>query len=149
MDLSDILAFIAIIVSIIVYFRGERINKGINKHNSNQKFFEKIYFDYMIHKIPSAWNQFDQSSGLLEEPGDNLNKVINEMLDQSLFYKFFNRTFYNDLSKILIELDDLLVDSGNHKGDKLIYQDYKDRVNGLINKLYSKLKEQYSDLRDI
>lgn len=78
-----------------------------------------------------------------------MDKLVLEILDKAIFYKYFEKDFkdfYGKISVILINLDEKLVGSSEHNISKPLFRKYKEEINNLINELYSELKIYYSEI---
>lgn len=105
------------LISLFGCFYTNKQTKKMNNLNIKARYFEKIFDDYLIYKIPEArmYIRFNESGKL-----DDFQKLIDilcEMRKAALFFKFDNKSFYSDLKSSTQELEDYLSKCGNRKFD--------------------------------
>lgn len=149
---QNIIEFGALIVSIIALlysFKTHRDNKKTSKLTTektlNKEFFEKIYFDYMIEKLPDALYKIESISGNAAQECDAMNDLIIEILDKSIFYKYFDEGFYEKIKAAIIKLEDELFEASTSRSDT-IFREHRDKVINLTKKLYEELRTYYSGM---
>ncbi len=140
LTLSNIISIIAIIISIYTV----KTNKKNNKKTLNKNFFEKIFFEDMVEKIPSLLNKIEKDKLNFSKNCEELDQVINKMLDKCAFYKFFAPDFYKKVKDILIKLDEELMLEPNREISVEVFKNKVSKIIELINELYKVLKEYYS-----
>lgn len=100
MNTSDILATIAIFVSIFtfiinLYFENKRL-----KRESDAKFFQDIYFKYMKDRVPKveANISFNSTTNRLEGVKPMI-VLLQNLRKKTTPYKFVDREFYENFTK--------------------------------------------------
>lgn len=148
MSIDNYLSIIAIVISIASIVYTYITAKRVTQKTLNKDFFEKIYFDYIIVKIPEALLQLEYKSELVETENEctKLNNLIQEVLNKSIFYKFFDKEFYENVRKILIELDELTICASEPRLSTETFREYKLKITESINSLYKVLKDYYSKI---
>lgn len=139
---SCIISIISLGMSIRTFYK----NKKIAEKNLNKKFFEDIYSEYMIDKIPQTLLKLQSDKLKFNKSCEELEKLVNEILDKSVFYKFFDPNFYDNTKKVLIEIDDKLVGLPNKEVSSELLLKYSEEINELVKRLYDVLKKYYSKI---
>lgn len=107
-NLELVLSIIAIVISIITIFIEFCGNQRVNRINLEANFYEKIYNEFLIDKIPNARNAIVYNNNKVSG-ADELIDVLNDMRRKSLFFKYKEEKFYNTLCKKLQDLENELV----------------------------------------
>lgn len=111
-ELSDVLAAIAIVVSVLSFKRGESTSKKINEMNLESGFFEFIFKEKMTKDIPAIMNSLKTDDAeAFSKRIETLDDVFVGIIEKAGFYKFFAPKFYNLLYKKIIEIDDFIMQS--------------------------------------
>lgn len=142
----------ALIVSIgafIYSFKTHKDNQKIAKNTTektlNKEFFEKIYFVYMIEKLPNALYKLESKSGSATQECDDMKAIVIEILEKSIFYKYFDEEFYNKIKSVTIDLESELMNASTSQ-NSTIFRTHRDTVIELTKKLYEELKTYYSGM---
>ncbi|KEH89612.1 hypothetical protein Z965_02395 [Clostridium novyi A str. BKT29909] len=149
MNIKNILDIIAIIVSIasaIFSFKATKVTKKVANKTLNKKFFEDIYFNEIIEKLPYTLSKIQSKEGRLSKNCNDAIKIIMRLLDKSKFYKYFDEKFYGEISGVLIELDENLVLMCDEKLLKENLEKYISKTQALTNKFYSILRQYYFEI---
>lgn len=120
-----ILSIIAIIVSVSTAIFEYMYNKKINRTNLEAEFFITIYGKSLMEKIPKARQVIHYDGVSISDTQDLIDELNNIRLS-SLFYKYSDRTYYDELCNKLQSLEDVLI-----KTDKLSGDDYAVFINNL------------------
>lgn len=139
---SVIISIIALYLSIKTYKR----NKKVAEKTLNKKFFDDIFSDYLLEKIPRCLTEIEKDRGLIRENSSDFNKIINEMLEEAMFYKYFENDFYKKISKIVVAIDEKTIVSPNGNSSTEVVDEYKKNLNSLVEDLYKELKDYYSKI---
>lgn len=135
---------IGTLIAIVSLVKTLRLEKQINKVTLNAKFFEEIFFESIIHKIPSQFNkiEFDGKKIILDY--DACSDIVTDLLDNAKFYKYFKEEFYLKLKNNLIGIDDLLQSWPDKEYDVDDFVKQKGIMDNKIEALYKVLKQEYS-----
>lgn len=139
------IAFLAFIFSIINHKDNKKTSKTTTEKTLNKEFFERIYFDYMIDKLPSALSDLESKSENACDECESMEKIVLEILDKSIFYKYFDSDFYNKIKAIIIKLDEELVLAGECRNNTL-FRERRDNIIRLTQNLYEILRLYYSGM---
>ena len=102
MDASDIIAIVAIVVGGIVAlfttFMSIRFSSRANRDTLMSVFYAETYKNYLMKRIPIAKDHISYSmlKGYLHGTGD-LEQVLLDLRNDSLYFEFFNPDFYQEL----------------------------------------------------
>lgn len=142
----------ALIVSIIALFysfkthsENKKTTQRTTEKTLNKEFFERIYFEYMIEKLPDALYKLESKSENAKQECDDMKDLIIEILDKSIFYKYFDEEFYNKVKISIINLEDELFEASTSRSGT-IFRDHRDKAINLTKKLYEDLREYYSGM---
>ena len=112
--LSAVSAIASAISAVLMYMQTAKINKFY----VNKTYHSKIFDDFLIYKLPIARQdiKFDDEGKLINTQSfvDELSNLRNN----SLFYKYKSKEFYNDIKKQTQEIEDYVMNLGNEKTDK-------------------------------
>lgn len=112
--LSAVSAIASAISAVLMYMQTVKINKFY----VNKTYHSKIFDDFLIYKLPIARQdiKFDDEGKLINTQSfvDELSNLRNN----SLFYKYKSKEFYNDIKKQTQEIEDYVMNLGNEKTDK-------------------------------
>lgn len=151
-SISDIIALFALMISVlsvIFSFAALRIQKRLNTTNLQAIFYEEIFKEYLVKKIPESARKLNYgSNGVLGKSYKQINMTFLEMLEKCSYFAYSNNDFYNGLREKCEQLDEkLVIESGKvihdrNEQKKFIYsvnEDIMDIVR-YINKNYSYCK---------
>ena len=136
--LSAISAIASSVSAILMYMQ----TKKINKFYVNQKYHSKIFDDFLIDKIPVARQdiKFDDEGKLV-----NAQKFVDELSNlrnNSLFYKYNSKEFYNKIKKQTQEIEDYVMNLGNKITEKEEQSKIFISINEKTEKLYEFISNQ-------
>ncbi len=148
MNTSDILATIAIFVSIFtfiinLYFENKRL-----KRESDAKFFQDIYFKYMKDRIPKveASISFNSTTNRLEGMKPMI-VLLQNLRKKTTPYKFVDREFYENFTKKIMNVEDFYTDSLSHVTDSIRYEQFRKDSTTKITELYLILNQKFRNKR--
>lgn len=144
--LELVIAILAIIISIVVGICDFRLNCKLNKLNMESEIYQKIFFDYFIHKIPKAQQNIKNTSNGLTGTSI-LEEELNNLRQEALFFLYKNEPFYKKLCKKLQLLEDKVVTANEKKMDETKYHMFIDEVTEEIKDIYSLVMNQYEGLQ--
>ena len=104
-----ILAGVSLVVSIGIARSDRKVEIKIAKTGIMAQYFDEIYKDFLIERIPRAREQmrFDMENKL-----QHIDPLVNELVairKKSLYFCYSNPTFYSDLVRRLSALEDYLI----------------------------------------
>lgn len=142
--LSDIIALLAIIISIYTCNSQISFAKTNSVKNLESIYFNAIFKDILIYKIPKAQKKiYINESGKIQDDSDFI-KLLNEIRNKSLYFKYTDKDFYDRLVKKLQDLEDYIVTRGNKQIlDRNIFLQ---SINEKVEDLYRLLIEYYKNL---
>ena len=136
-SLTDILATIAIIISIISLVTSVYIENKKLKRESDAKFFQDIYYSYMKKIIPKAESSidFDRENNKIT----GINGMVDLLLDlreQSMPYKYIDKTFYDKFINFLVNTEDFYIAELNTVRDKQKFEIFQNKSLKKMEALY-------------
>lgn len=118
-DTDNYLTILNIIVTIFLGIGGFWLNNKINSINTNITFYNKIFDEILIDKLPVAVDEAIKNNFL---NFDKLDDTLVELDKKILYLKVKNYKFYSEVSEQILVIDDFLshiyntkIKSGNTK----------------------------------
>lgn len=120
--------------------------QNVKKDRSIQtEYFFKIVEDILVTEFPVARRSllFDEKKGSLFDSYMNLTDVITELRKKMQFFYFQDRTFYDEIDKILVDLDEMIVEEANKKNvsekeQKIFLSEVDNRISMIYKELLKK-----------
>lgn len=145
LNMELILSILAIIISLSVAI-GEYIwNKKINITNLQSEFYKDIYFKYLMKDIPQARQYIHYNNEELTDV-NRLIDVLNSIRQDSLFFKYKDKVFFEKIKKLTQELEEHLIAKEGHM-DADTFSDFNSDLNNRIEKLYTSIMDKYNGKR--
>lgn len=137
MDLSDVIAVFALLTSGFALYK--QLKK--DKVSQNTIFFNQIFFKFLTQDCVDARNdiRFDNCGKL--ENTEKFEALIADLGNKISFYEYVDKVFYDQLKKLLTELDDLVVDDKEFKGKK--QADHSNKIDKKILELFKLIMDKY------
>lgn len=137
-ELSDIVAIIALIVSLITAFYGFCQSSKLNKINLKATIFESIFWKLLFEEYLDLFNKINEWN-IEEEELDELENFIINLKYKLDIYKNVNKKFYSNSIILLKELDDLVVTYNNNKFSENVSK----KMCTALEKIYNSFLEEY------
>lgn len=141
--LEMVLSIIAIVISVIAigfeFFGSQRINRI----NLEAKFYEEIYNDFLLEKIPCARNKLTYNNNIISGT-EELIDVLNEIRRKSLFFKYRDEKYYEKLCKYLQDFEDELVKKSDVSLDNEQFCTFTKYVNDSLEEIYNIIISKYT-----
>ena len=128
------ISILALIVSVVILIKDLLTDKRVSRIAAESNFFKDIFHQYLIKTIPEG-RQRIRHVGKKVDGTAALISTLNDMRQASLFFKYNNKNFYNDLKDKLQNLEDKLVEVNEIDEDS--YAKFKDEINNDLEKIYS------------
>lgn len=137
-----IISIIALVISIIsIIFEYVSTQRSI-RVNLEAYYYKSIYEDYLIIKIPKARQLIKYNENILSDVNP-LIKELNDMRRDSLFFKYKDKKFYEEIREQLQSLEDKLV---THSGKMMDHDQFVEFTKGLnsdIEGIYETINKKY------
>lgn len=141
--LELVLSIIAIVISVIAigfeFFGSQRINRI----NLEAKFYEEIYNEFLLEKIPNARNKLTYNNNILSGTEDLID-VLNDIRRKSLFFKYRDEKYYENLCKHLQDFEDELVQKSDVSLDNEQFCKFTKYVNDSLEEIYNIIISKYT-----
>ncbi len=135
-----VLSFLSVLVAfgsaVITY----RQNSKLNNINMRAKYFNSIFDEYLITKIPVArkYLRFSENKLVDSQP---LSDVLSQLLNDALYFRYENAKFYNSLKEKVQDVENYVMECGN--------KTYEQEEQGVVfNNIHEKLAELYKCIND-
>lgn len=137
MDLSDVIAVFALLISGFALYK--QLKK--DKVSQNTIFFNQIFFEFLTQDCVDARNdiRFDNCGRL--ENTEKFEALIADLGNKISFYEYVDKRFYDQLKKLLTELDDLVVDDKEFNGKT--QTDHSNKIDKKILELFKLIMDKY------
>lgn len=152
MDASDIIAIVAIVVGGIVAlfttFMSIRFSSRANRDTLMSVFYAETYKNYLMKRIPIAKDNISYSMLKSYLHGtEDLEQVLLDLRNDSLYFEFFNPDFYQELTMYLNSLDDLIVEKGESTMTYQEYLQFRRQIDKYILEMYQLINKTYLGIR--
>ncbi len=142
--LSDIIAFLAICISIYTCRQQINFAKTNSIKNLETIYFNAIFKNILIYDIPKAQRKiYVNESGIIQDDKDFI-KLLNKIRNKSLYFKYTDKDFYDKLVKNLQDLEDFIINRSNTP--IVDRNNFLKSVNDKVEELYKLLIEYYKNL---
>ena len=137
-----ILSILSFIFSCIIAVYQIKITIKLNNINLKSSIYEKIFDKYLITEIPNArgYIKFDNKNYLTGE--DKLKDVLVNMLNDSLYFRYYDKNFYNSLKSELQSLEDFLVKNVGKQIEEISQLDFLNEIEVFLSKIYKMIEEK-------
>ena len=148
--LSDWLSIVAIIVSCIAIIVTFYLESRRLKRESDSKFFQDIYFSYMILIIPKAEAKlrFDHESNRIDGIS-NILSVLKNLRKKSSPYRFLDIEFYNRFTKFIENSEEFYSNKQNTVTDYQKFETFQVESRQKVTELYDILNKKYQNKKSI
>lgn len=136
MTCSDVIAIIALVVSILALVYQVRSNKNALERD----LYSNAFREYLMVRIPEGRNHLHLTNGRVSSK--TLQKCLSSLLKDALYFKFKNSVFYETLQSIILDIDDLVVSINNEPEEQEKTKKLKE-IDYSINRLYDEISDVY------
>lgn len=142
-----LISILSVIYGFIKDFIDSFQNQKYNKKNFMAEFFRELYFEKIVTDIPSLLLKYTTANGseksnVLAE----LDILIVELLDSSMFYKYHDDKFYIKIREAIINIQDNIFQVRESITKNLYRIEVTDqKLNENISNLYDIMIEYYID----
>lgn len=142
--IAIVVSIISIIVSAITAFVAYRQNVKLNRINMKARYYEKIFDEYLIKKIPQArkYLRFDNNNRLVDS--QQLSEALSALLNDSLYFKYDDREFYKKLKQFIQEIEDYVLECGNSVYEQEEQAQVYIEIQNKLEKLYRYINDNYT-----
>lgn len=153
--LTDILAIIAIVVSIISFIYSNHMSKQIANKTLKKEYFDTIFLEFMLKDFPDGIvNRLENIKKSIRDSSIDAEKEIDALEIQAMQcvekakpYKYINNDLYLEFYSLMIEVDDLVVETIelylSEKLDDERYNDITYKLDILGKRIYDMMKDEY------
>lgn len=113
-EISFWISVIALIISFLAPLFEYWWSKKLNKINIESEYFDKVYTDFLMIKLPEARLKISYVDNKIKGIDDYID-VLRDMRKKSIYFKFANNNFYNSLLRKIQELEDLIILGNNNQ----------------------------------
>lgn len=134
---SDYIALLALLISVLA------LSKQLKKDKifQNTIFFKEVFLKFLTQDCVEARNDIKFDSDGKIDNTDKFEEYIADLGKKISFYEYVDKEFYDELKKLLTELDDLLLDDKNYKGKK--QTDHFNKIDEKISELFRSIMNKY------
>lgn len=146
-----VLDIIAIVVSILSVFvsvilTNIQINRNnkLNQINLESEYFRNIFTDFLVNRIPNARNELSVSIDGKITGKKFLVGVLRDLMIESIYYKYSNYEFYDELCRLIQTLEDFLIEYKDIEFKEKMY--IETMIESYITDIYIYLNNEYKGL---
>lgn len=146
MEWETVISIVSFIISTLLAIYIYRKEQWITKKQMMTDFFQEIFFDTLIYKLPNQLKRIQTNAHKKFDPEwlNEFEKVIRELRVTSYFYKYYDPDFYFELEDNLDMLNQYVGQLYNIEFvDNQMIEDTQKNLVGLYKELYSILFKYY------
>lgn len=143
MNSSDIIAVIALVISVATAVGDVVANRNINKVNLNSYYFNEIYREHLIAKIPKARKRISLNYNGRLVGYEDMIQEMKDLQNDSLFYKYNDEKYFAKLKEAAQNMEDFLIAG---VGETFVGEEqtcFMEELHNLMTELYKTLNNQY------
>lgn len=139
-----VLSILSLISSIVMVIFQVKKSKKLNDITLESNYFDYLYRDLLVLKIPSARVKmtFNSESHLVGT--EEILSVITEIRHKSMYFQYADKAFYDNLKRKLEDLENYIVRTEDKvvKGEdqRDFFNTIHSRISGIYNLMLSKYK---------
>ncbi len=140
--IAVVISLVSLVVSIILAVYQINTNFKMNKVNIKYNACEKIFDNYLIKEIPDKRRllKFDKTGKLTG--ANELKNIIVDMIKDSLYFRYNDKPFYDNLIENLQQLEDFIVNSINKKYDSVRQCDFYNNIEKFLSEIYKIIEDK-------
>lgn len=140
MTIDNILSLGAIAISVGSFIWQDIRNKKYHDADLEADYYKEIYWKYLISELPTARNRITYNDGRVSSTND-IEDVLNKIRQDSVFFKFKDKKYYQNIIKKLQDLEDIYVevDELDHDG----FADFQNDTEKRITEIYKIITDKY------
>ena len=135
-----VLSFLSVLVALGSAIFAYRQNKRLNTINMRAKYYNLIFDEYLITKIPESRKYLRFADNKLVD-SQQLCDVLSELLNAALYFRYENSVFYSLLKEKIQGIEDFIMECGN----KCYIQEEQGKV---FTDIHDKLSDLYKCIND-
>lgn len=141
MSPTDIIAIIAIVVSIGSLVAQIIIESRRNRKNHIRELYDQAYKDILMKDLPTvvatiSWVD-NKVSGI-----DEFGEVCRKLRFRSGFFRFYDEKFHGDIVEEIMKVEDYVLDMDNHQYKHSEYDSHMAELNKMIKGLYDLIMDR-------
>ncbi|MGX7202408.1 hypothetical protein BCR22_07460 [Enterococcus plantarum] len=142
MKIESWLSIIAVIVSVVsLFWQNYKENKH-HKANLESEYFKEIYLDYLVNEIPKARKPIVFSNGKIIGT-DQMIEVLNNIRQDSLFFKFEDNKYYDQIYSKLQSLENKYVESSDVNMTNDEFSKFHSETDSSMTEIYRIITNKY------
>ena len=138
--IAAVLSFFSVIVALGSAIYTLKQNKTLNNINMRAKYFNIIFDDYLITKIPQSRKYLRFANNKLVD-SQQLCDTLSDMLNSALYFRYENKEFYTTLKTKVQDIEDYVMNCGNK-----IYEQEEQGI--VFTTIHNKLADLYKCIND-
>ena len=130
-ELSDAIAFLAILVSFgtVIY---QMINdRKLNAINLEAEYFKEIYSKYLLYEIPNKRKKIKFTNNRLDGQKE-LMQVLNKIRQDSIYFLYSDKRFFENIKIATQDLEDYLANCANTtfslENQKVVFDEIQEKL---------------------
>lgn len=140
--IAVVLSFLSVLVALGSAVFAYRQNKRLNNINMRAKYFNTIFDDYLITKIPEARKYLRFNNNKLVD-SQKLCDVLTELLNAALYFRYENKEFYNEIKNRIQKIEDYVMECGNKTFEQEEQGEVFTKIHNNLEALYTCISDNY------
>lgn len=148
-DLSDLLASVAIVISIITLWRTNKASREIANKELSKIYFDEIFLEFLLNTFPKKiMGCAELMDGKLKKEIHNVDKVIMDSIKCAKPYEYINHDFYiqfctymGKLEEHFYQLIELEEKTQLHDAQ---FEGIRNLLDELAKEIYDFMRQEYS-----
>lgn len=138
LETSDILAFIAIVISVV----SMQFTKHTNKVNLEADYFKTLYSQHLLYDLPRARRYLRFHENRLVDYGQLLDE-IEGIIGDSLYFRYADRDFYENAKNFLQNLEDYLIEMGEKNLNGTEQENVSTEIQVKLERIYELFNDKF------
>lgn len=139
-----IISIIALVVTIVFEIIAHYRDFYIASAELESNYFNTIFSELLVNKIPRCREELHFNAKGMLEGIEGLCDTLNEFRNNSLYFYYADKCFYDDISKQSQDIENYLYETSNLSGlNSHMQSDFYQNLNTKISNLYKCLTDHY------
>lgn len=141
MSPTDIIAIIAIVVSIGSLVVQLIIDSRRNRKNHIRELYDQAYKDILMKDLPTAVATISWANNRVNSTYE-FGEVCRRLRFRSGFFRFYDEKFHGEIVEEIMKVEDYALDMDNHQYKRSEYDRHMAELNKMIKSLYNLIMDR-------
>ncbi len=142
---SDIVAIASLGLTFVIFLYQALRERKQSRANLNSEYFRELYSRYLLSEIPQSRTRivFDKDDKLCGF--EDFINLINEMLRESLYYRYVDEEYYLELKTYIQDVEDYILEIANSTIAKELQDNVFSEIEEKLESIYICMTHKYED----